>query len=379
MQERRVLDGHTRCRRRGTPLATVYEGLSSWSGSHGDTFIPRAYGECVGKNTRVRALTLRRGILLALAGFLALLPSAAVGGCTSTHSVPEIVSLESGDRVIAPGDSVLIECVAVSADGGDLDYQWDSDRGTLNGHDGTYAWTAPEQEGVARITVTVTNRAGVAVSESIAIVVKKNTPPVIAGVAADRGWVPPAGTVTLSCAAEDVDGDELTYTWSSDCGEIDGEGPSVTWTAPLAERECIIFVEVDDGYEGRARASLSIVVSVTEPLLVTHMEVTAVDNPRALVFSGGRYTIYRGASMIVRAIVNKREMVVSYEWTDGGTAAVFPVGSRRIRFEGGPEEIRWTAPEGRGDYTITAIVKGEGEEAARRSILVSVETCLPCM
>ncbi len=307
----------------------------------------------------------------------------SVGGCAPVHAAPEIVSLASHERVIAPGDSVLIECVAVAADGGELTYVWSSDRGTFNGYAGMVAWTAPDQEGVTRITVTVSNGAGDSVSQSIAVTVKKNTPPVITGLTSNRDWVPPGGTVRIRCEAEDLDGDELTYTWSVDCGELTGEGPTVTWTAPEHEGECTIEVVVDDGYEGRATATISIASSTHEPLLVTDMVVTAVEDPNHLITYTDRYKIYSGDSMIILALVNEPDFIVSYEWThewvDKGiiNTAEFPVKTDRISFESGPAEIRWTSPREGGRHVITVTARGEGEKHATRSIDVIVDTC-PC-
>jgi len=299
-----------------------------------------------------------------------------LAGCAPVHAAPEIVSLESHDTVIAPGDSVFIECVAIPRDDAELVFEWTSDRGTFNGHAGMVAWTAPEQEGIARITVTVSNGIGESVSESIAITVKKNTRPVITGLTSNRDWVRPGETATITCAASDADGDDLTYTWSSDCGELAGEGRMVTWTAPDSEGECTVTVVVDDGFGGRASASISLNSSSHEPLLVTEMVVTAVVDPNYLISYIGRYKIYAGDPMIIRAAVNEPDRIVSYEWDDGGTVATYPVGTERITFESGPTEIRWTSPKQSGDYVITVTARGEGDKSATSSIFVNVDTCL---
>ncbi len=118
---------------------------------------------------------------LLIAPLSVMLPIVPIGGCCPVRVAREIVSLESREKVIAPGDSVLIECAPVGDEGEELVYEWDADSGTLNGHAGMYAWTAREQERGARITVTVSNTAGDAVSKSIAVVVSKNIPSVITG------------------------------------------------------------------------------------------------------------------------------------------------------------------------------------------------------
>jgi len=65
---------------------------------------------------------------------------------------------------------------------------------------------------------------------------------------------------------------------------------------------------VDYGYEGRASASVTVVSSLREPLLVTSTVVTAVSDPDDLAFDDHLYTIFRGESMLVRAVVNEPGM-----------------------------------------------------------------------
>ncbi|TFH34077.1 MAG: hypothetical protein E4G93_05915, partial [Dehalococcoidia bacterium] len=259
--------------------------------------------------------------------------------------------------MVAPGDSVLIECVAADENGDELAYEWTSDRGTINGYAGDIAWTAPAEEGLARVSVTVSDGGDVTASDSIAITVKRNQSPVVSGVTANLDWVRPGDSMELRCEAEDPDGDVLTYTWTADCGELSGEGSSVIWTAPDVETECTVTVVEDDGYEGRSKGSVSVVSSLNEPLLVAGMTVTAVDEPYYIVPRDDWYKVYWEDSYVIECLVNEPERIVSYEWSDGGPVATFPVGAERIVFEGGPSKIRWTAPKERGEYLLTVTAR----------------------
>ena len=100
----------------------------------------------------------------------------------------------------------------------------DERAGTINGQAGAVAWTAPAEEGIARISVTVSDGGDVAASDTIAIVVKRNQSPVVSGVTASMDWVKPGESVEVSCDADDPDGDTLNYTWSSDNGVAVGRG-----------------------------------------------------------------------------------------------------------------------------------------------------------
>ena len=285
------------------------------------------------------------------------------------------MSLESRSRVIAPGDSVIVECVATDVDGDELTYEWASDRGSINGYAGVVAWTAPAEEGLARVTVTVTDGGEVTATDSVAIAVKRNTVPLVQGVTPERPWVRPGESVVVSCNAEDADGDVLTYMWSADAGQLSGSGMSVTWTAPATEGESVITVMVDDGYEGTATGSASIATSQFEPLLVTGMTVTPASNPPYLVPRNDWYKVYWEDEYVIQCTMTEPERIVSYEWSDGGPVATFPVDTERMEFDDDPSKVRWTAPKERGEYTMTVTVRDALGNGASRSITVFVESC----
>jgi hypothetical protein len=304
-----------------------------------------------------------------------LLAGAVPAGCAPANSPPEITSLTPRSRVIAPGDSVLVECVATDVDGDELTYEWASDRGATNGYAGVVAWTAPMEEGLARVTVTVTDGGEVTATGSVAIAVKRNTLPLVQGVTPAQPWVRPGEGVVVNCNAEDADGDTLTYTWSADCGQISGTGASVTWTAPDSEGECVVTVMVDDGYEGTATGSASIATSQFEPLLVTGMTVAPASTPAYLVPRNDWYKVYWEDEYVIQCTVTEPERIVSYEWSDGKTSATFPVNGERMVFDEDPSKVRWTAPRERGEYTMTVTVRDALGNGASKSITVFVESC----
>jgi hypothetical protein len=312
--------------------------------------------------------------LAAALGFIALV-TVPLAACAAPTAPPEIVSLESRSRVVAPGDSVLVECIASSTGGDELTYEWAADRGTINGYAGVVAWTAPSQEGLARISVTVGNGGRETATQSVTVVVKSNKRPVISGLTPESDWVRPGESVMIHCSAEDGDGDPLTYEWTATCGHLSGDGPTVTWTAPDIETSCQITVVVDDGFDGRATASVSIVSSEHEPLLISSVTVTAVNEPYYLVSRTDWHKVYWEDTYIIECFVPEPDRIVSYEWSDGGPAATFPVGADRIVFEGGPSRIRWTAPKVREELTMTVTVKDAAGNSASKSITLYVDTC----
>lgn len=300
------------------------------------------------------------------------------GGCiaVAAPNPPVITSLEAKQDVIGPLDSCLIECVAEDEDGDDLTYTWSADSGTINGNAGTVAWTAPDSEGLFKVTVEVSDGSELAPAlETLTIRVKDNHYPVINSVSADEDWIKPGTTCTVSCDAEDIDGDSLTYSWEADCGTVEAAGSEAVWTAPEFEGNCTIRVTVSDGYGGERTASTQVRVARLEPLVVSDMVVTAVDEPRYLKHYEDSFKILKGKTCTIECVVNSPERIVSYEWSDGGPVTVFPVGGERFTFDSSPGEITWTAPMERGEYTITVVARDDDGHFAEKSIVMKVETC----
>ena len=300
------------------------------------------------------------------------------GGCiaVAAPNPPAITSLEARQELVAPLDSCLIECTAEDEDGDDLTYTWSADSGTINGHAGTVAWTAPDTEGLFKVTVEVSDGTDLPpVSATVTIRVKDNHYPVINSVSAAKAWVKPGTPCDISCDAEDIDGDSLSYSWEAGCGTVEASGSEVVWTAPEFEGDCTIRATVSDGYGGERTASTQVRVARLEPLVVTDMVVTAVDEPRYLRHYDESFKILKGKTCIIKCVVNNPERITSYEWSDGGPVTVFPVGGERFTFDSSPGEITWTAPMERAEYNITVVARDDDGHSASKSIVMKVETC----
>jgi len=316
----------------------------------------------------------RSSRLLALVAVLALV--APVGGCAPANVPPEIVSLSCRQEILAPLDSCLIECVAEDDDGDAVEYVWSADSGTINGYEGTVAWTAPQTEGIYHITCEVSD--GVegqeAARETVTVIVKDNHYPAIDGMGAEYDWVRPGESCAVAVEASDIDGDALTYEWSAECGEVVGDGSEAVWTAPDVESDCLIRVVVSDGYGGERTVSVSVRTAAEQPLVVTDMVVTPVDEPEYLKFYDERFKILKGKTCTIRAVVNEADRIVKYEWSDGGPVTVYPVGGERFTFEAA-DVIRWTAPLERDEHSIKVVVWDAEGHSAEKTIVVKVETC----
>ena len=122
--------------------------------------------------------------------------------------------------------------------------------------------------------------------------VSSNNHPVITSLKAEKDSVVPLGICEVHCVASDVDGDSLTYNWSSSGGTFLDTGMVTTWTAPGMPGTYTITVTVTDGRDGEAVMQLAIDVednnspviqsltadlSVVEPGSSTNIECVAYD------------------------------------------------------------------------------------------------------
>ncbi|HYE78637.1 MAG TPA: hypothetical protein VEI97_11685, partial [bacterium] len=94
-------------------------------------------------------------------------------------------------------------------------------------------WMAPTQEGTYRLTVQICDPYGACASDSLSLVVDRdaapNTAPRITSASVDTLNPSVGQPVTFTVAAEDADGDPLTFDWARTAGSFQsiGEGTAV--------------------------------------------------------------------------------------------------------------------------------------------------------
>lgn len=163
---------------------------------------------------------------------------------------PVIKSLSFSLKSVEPERRGTVTCEAVDPDGDPLTYEWWAELGRIEGEGNAVTYVAPPYVGEYEVKVHVRdNRYGNAV-ESIMVTVAENEPPEIDIVRADPDIVITNYGSTITCTADDPDGDPLTYTWSADGGTLSGEGDTVAWMAPGRAGYFTITVTVDDGRGG---------------------------------------------------------------------------------------------------------------------------------
>jgi hypothetical protein len=192
-----------------------------------------------------------------------------------------------------------------------------------------------------------------------------NSRPIITNLEAEAEWTAPLGSLQVTCNASDLDGDELSYEWSTTGGNITGTGPEVIWTAPEEVGMYDITVMVDDGQGRNATESIVLIASNGPPPIIEDLIVTA--EHKYLKETSTGYDVGKTKEYNIECIASNTSGELVYEWScDGGE--IFGEGSN----------ITWTAPDTEVDVTVTTKVIDGIDNWVRKSILLIVVECSSC-
>ena len=193
-----------------------------------------------------------------------------------------------------------------------------------------------------------------------------NRRPFITSLEAEADWTPPSSSLQVTCNASDLDGDELSYEWSTSGGDITGTGPEVIWTAPEEVGIYDITVVVRDGHGSNDTGSVTLIVATGILPIIEKLIVTAKE-PKYLKETSDGYKVGKGKEYDIECIGSNTSGELVYEWLcDGG----------EISGEG--STITWTAPDAPGDVTVTVIVFDAAGNMDSESIVFEVVSCTSC-
>lgn len=163
----------------------------------------------------------------------------------------------------------------------------------------------------------------------------QNNAPVITSLLASTDTVVPGGTILFTVAANDPDGDPLTYAWSATGGSIPGTLASATWTAPSDPGVYTITVRVSDNRGGLTMASFDVLVTTTAATGDVQIVASINDAPRvdsmSLTPSDGTnsfFTIRVGASDNETAT-----NLLTYAWASSCGGAISDRNAANITFD----------------------------------------------
>ena len=279
------------------------------------------------------------------------------------NAPPEILSLAAVADRIAPASLSEVVCEAVDPDGDELTYTWSSPVGQIRGAGASAQWSAPDTEGLYRVTVTVEDSRDGVVEQSISVRVRANQAPEIHELSSGADWVPTGKSVYLSCVADDADGDDISYEWEADGGEFFGTGRGVVWLAPVEEGSYRLTVWARDAYGGETKRAMPMTVTYHEPPDLGRFRIKG-SNPDLLKPSGDAWKIMKGNTCTIKCVITEGDGPFTYEWS-----------ASRGTLSSDGEEATWQAPLERAAVDIVVHVTDVHGATATGSILIYVETC----
>jgi hypothetical protein len=176
------------------------------------------------------------------------------------NSPPVIKSLLADPAVTGYGKECVITCKATDPEGEALSYRWEASEGLIKGDGAEVTWIANTKQTNCTINVEVTDTHNNSKTKSINVVVTPNPAPSIKSLSASPQTVTGGETSTITCEANDADGDDLQYTWEATTGTYTGNGNAIIWTAPTDCQRATITVKVSDGQGGETSKSVTIAV-----------------------------------------------------------------------------------------------------------------------
>ena len=193
-----------------------------------------------------------------------------------------------------------------------------------------------------------------------------NRLPIIASLEAEAEWIAPSGSLQMTCAASDADGDGLSYEWIATGGNISGTGAAAIWTAPEEVGMYDITVVVDDGHEGKDMGFLTVIASNGPPPSIQNLTVTA-EEPKYLKTTSTGYKVGKTKEYYIECIASAMSGELVYEWSCNGG-----------EISGAGSLITWTAPDTSGYVTVTAKVFDGVGNWVKKNVVLEVVDCSPC-
>ncbi len=178
---------------------------------------------------------------------------------------PRIKGFGTPTPMVEASTSVNFFCGAEDReDGTDVSINWYLNDTLLAATGSSIQFIAPSDTGSYEISCQVMDSEGLSISAvtSLQVVENINHAPVIQALTANRLFVLPNTSTTITCTATDNDGDVLTYVWAApDGGTLSGSGHEVPWLSTDVPGEYTINCIVSDPDMAADSASIEIVVT----------------------------------------------------------------------------------------------------------------------
>jgi hypothetical protein len=217
-----------------------------------------------------------------------------------------------------------------------LTYIWTATGGSFdNSSTASAIWSAPTTVGSYTISIKVTDNKGSSCIRSYnlevrtdtgsgAMTVNFNAWPVVESIIATDCCIASETSTSLTMVASDVDGDLLSYHWTSSCGIFDNasaQNPLFTATTTTAG-ECTVTVNIADGRGGVNSGSLTILIKapiapVCADISTLADGATITDVCSSVAFTSGANTIINGNVTTLASYTSGLNALVTGNVTSG--------------------------------------------------------------
>jgi len=176
---------------------------------------------------------------------------------------PVISSFTAASNQTYPGGTVNFQSVVSDPNNDNINFQWTSTGGSfVESGRANNTWRAPNAVGNYQIKLAVDDGKGGTAEATIPITVSTNHPPVITSLQANPSSLQFSSSATLTCIANDPDGDPIQYKWDAKDGTLSGTGNVVSWISPSTKAaDYSVFVTVSDNKGAETRQELVVPVS----------------------------------------------------------------------------------------------------------------------
>lgn len=281
-------------------------------------------------------------------------------------SAPRLKALAADKNPLETGDATTVYATLEDLDSGQITYEWSATKGTFSGTGAQVIFNAPPDLGALEIRLIASDPEGnrdTAVLQ-MTIVAEINDAPQILEIQKSVDYVAPGETLQLSCLANDVNSDPLTYVWSAMSGQISGTGKDVAWTAPASEGIFELTVKVSDDEGLFAQSSIQLLVKVfnaTPGDLIAHYPFTGNAND----VSGNQ--LHGQTNGVILTVDQNGGQQRAY-YFNGGTQNIAVPNNALLNFQDGITVSCWFKPIGLPEKETFLLSHGSWQNRWKLSI-----------
>jgi len=175
----------------------------------------------------------------------------------------------------------------------------------------------------------------------------------------------------LYCLAEDIDGDNLTYSWTAENGAVSGSGSRVSWLPPADMGTYPVKVTVRDGRGGEVSETISIRVltnadGTATPNVVLKLELGP--EPHSVSVNSRVRSYF--TTEIFCVVENAASHNLRYKWSVTGGKLKAPGLD-----DGSASKVGWIAPGVPGKCTVNVTVSDDQNHEAKGEVNFEVFCC----